>query len=75
MTEFTIEKGIPLGKIRKRQCGSKFPWKEMEIGDSFFSPRKSGLALKEYSTTYGIKLTQRAVVENGIKGYRIWRTK
>jgi hypothetical protein len=34
---FKIEKGIPMPR-RGRPCGSKYPFDQMEIGDSFVIP-------------------------------------
>lgn len=36
---FAVDKGIPVPKdIRENKRNNKYPWKNMEIGDSFFVP-------------------------------------
>jgi len=67
MTEFTIEKDVP---IKPR---SKYPFEEMEPGDSFhFDEWMLGAvntAAYRYSRKLGIKLTIRKTDD----GYRCWR--
>lgn len=38
---FTIEKGIPVPPTTRRQANEKFPFGQMEVGDSFFVANKS----------------------------------
>ena len=40
MSEFTIEQGIEIPK-RTRIGKSKYPWSDMEVGDSFLVPCES----------------------------------
>lgn len=73
-----IEKGLPLPKAGKK---SKYPFAEMEVGDSVFfadtdggSGSKPAIAAKVYAhrnqkTVSGLKFSARS--ENG--GVRIWR--
>lgn len=72
---FKIEKNVPLA----RSGGSKYPWKEMEIGDSFFVPcapsedpkkkRASVASIAKYGLGNGSYQT--AIEGNGV---RVWRT-
>jgi len=71
--EFVIEKGIELPDKRCMGRPDQYPWKKMEIGDSFYIPGKTGKGFS--SAVYG------AAKRNGIKmsirtvagGLRIWR--
>jgi hypothetical protein len=70
-----IDKGIPLPALRKsdpdrdwKKSGRyKYPWTEMEVGDSFLSPKRPCLSIQ--SLMDGRRYTQRKVN----KGYRVWR--
>lgn len=71
MTETPIDKGIPV-PVR-----SKYPFHDMEVGDSAFFPDKSTVQLhavfrrlrpyKDFVT--------RADTVNGVTGRRVWRVK
>jgi len=73
-----IEKNIPLPPNKRAQ---KWPWHQMDVGDSFFAPGyctnpKKGKLL---SIQIGKKLVpnsfwvKRSAEENGIAGVRVWR--
>lgn len=81
---YTVQKNVPIPAkhtIRKRE--SKFPWKIMQPGDSFFAagyvPRQglgkgkvlSAVTGRQYHP--GSSWTIKAVIENGRKGVRVWR--
>jgi hypothetical protein len=66
-TLIQVDKGIPIPKYNK----SKYPFGEMEIGDSFFLARKAFRLTSYYGNKFGMTFISRTV-ENGI---RIWRTK
>ena len=69
--QIVIEKNVPAPANPRRR---KYPFAEMEVGDSFFAPN-----IKISSVTYsfarhpGKKFTARTVTENGVKGFRVWR--
>lgn len=78
-----VEKDVPLppSDIGKK----KYPWQKMNIGDSFFIAvadgdeitRVRGLlngGLQFRRRRYGERHATRSVVENGIRGVRVWRT-
>lgn len=71
-----IDKGIPIPERRK--AFSKYPFKEMEIGDSFFIDKKlttiSSVAFQATKKT-GYKFSLRTVEEKKKKGTRCWRIK
>lgn len=75
MSDFPIEKGVEIPKITRVGSGGnnrKYPWNEMEIGDSFFVP---GANARQFGTTSqaskrtGKRFTMRTV-EGGV---RVWR--
>ena len=83
MSEFEIEKGLGIPpKIRP----SKYPWENMELGDSFFVP-KDGRSRKALVTNLcscakgfarragdGIDFSVRFVIEKKRgEGVRVWR--
>ena len=69
-----VEKNIPLPPPA-RGNGEKYPWRSMNVGDSFFIPgassRKTGAHTNAAGKRTGFKFTSRAV--DG--GVRIWRVK
>ena len=71
-----IDDDIPLpakGGGRPRS----FPFDEMTVGQSFFVPGRrsiSGQRLSRAKKRTGFSFAQRAVVENGVAGLRVWRT-
>ena len=74
---FSIEKGVPIPESRGGGRG-KYPFREMEIGDSFFvagkSTAKFSAHVHHHRKRHGLKFTTRTVTEDGVKGVRIWRT-
>ena len=50
MSEFKVEKGVQLPPQRtgRPAGGTKYPWNDMEIGDSFFSQATEGRNPKEH---------------------------
>ena len=71
---FEIASNIPIPNPQKGRR-AKYPWRVMEVGDSFFVPDKktnfiAGVAWHQ-KYRYGTEWTCRA--ENG--GVRVWRTK
>ena len=84
MSEFEIETGL---EIPPKTRTAKYPWKDMEIGDSFFVPQDgrgrkplvSNLCAcaKGYARRLGagIDFSVRSVKEDGRgEGVRVWRT-
>lgn len=71
-----IDKGVPLPPSR----GGSIPgqrrsvfW-EMDIGDSVFLMGETNLGGRvHHQRQAGWKFAERRVVENGIKGIRVWR--
>ena len=74
---FKIDVGVPISKITSGRKPTKFPFTDMEVGDSVFVPEAkpnssyASAATRNYSPH---KFIQRTVIEDGVKGLRIWRT-
>lgn len=80
--EIKIDKGVPVPPQQVPGRKSKWPWKDMEPGDSFFA---AGYATKAEDGAMvmngtngrrvapGTKWCARTRVENGVKGVRVWR--
>ena len=70
-TKFKIEKGVPKPFPGRRLL----PWREMEIGDSFFVPGKTTTLASVANRYYAPnRYESHTVTENGVKGCRVWRT-
>lgn len=69
--EFPIDKGIPLPTALNR----KYPWDQLEVGDSFLVPDKTPNLLRSCmkSAEERFGFTYTAFADN--KGTRIWRVK
>lgn len=69
-----IEKGVPIPDKVPTGRGRKYPWEEMEVGDSLFFDNKTEYeqarsASGAYARNHEVKFTSRMTLE----GYRIWR--
>ena len=77
-TEFVIESDIPIPA--RSHFASKYPWANMQVGDSFFIARENrnrrslavlpGNASKRYSPK---RFIGRSCTRNGVQGLRVWR--
>lgn len=72
-----IEDGIPTPK-RRSSHEIRYPWGDLEVGQSFFTDRPCStvggsvsVARLKYPER---KFITRSVIENGLKGTRVWRT-
>ena len=86
---FKIEKGVPISPYyweryqkyvvrKKSKRKSKFPFKDMEIGDSFGLPQATSnhqaTQIRLIANAYGFKLGRRFVVlQDDHHRYRCWR--
>ena len=70
-----IDKGIPCPSAR----GTYSLLGEMEVGDSVFFAGDTALRVRgrvnHYTEKFGYVFRARTVVEDGVKGIRVWRTK
>lgn len=65
--EFKIEKGVPfLGEGR-------YPFKDMNVGDSFQVPQHLLGSIRTSSWQYGRNHNKRFSVRRSADGYRCWR--
>ena len=79
--QFPIERGIPVPPPRKHgnwpKTGVTYPFASMEVGDSFFIPRRtSNRIAAAWATTRrvtGFRFTARRAVKAGVMGTRVWR--
>ena len=81
-----IDKNIPVTAETEVWCNTKYPWLEMDIGDSFF---QAPFAHEDQKVCRSRLVSARAnrrkfhgedyviayVIENGIYGVRMWKTK
>lgn len=76
-TLIPVDQGVPIPDSRFQWFGgTRYPFKQMEVGDSFFVPGKTIQDLKgplNYASCDCRRFTTRRVTENGITGLRIWR--
>lgn len=75
MTEITIEKGKPIPQVSAR----KYPFDQMEVGDSFFVPVTENLDrfrhnLRCAARAFGLRRHQQFTVRTEDGGVRVWRT-
>jgi hypothetical protein len=86
MSATTIEKAIPVPPAKKPGPEAKFPWAQIQPGESFFVPggrlsrrdsRRGTAKIVGCTTGYrlikGSSWNKRAVTENGVNGVRVWR--
>ena len=65
-----ITKGLPTPRGRR----AKYPFRDMEIGDSFFAPGSSVIGIHGCARRHRpMRFTCRSVVEEGVPGIRVWR--
>lgn len=74
MSGVVIDKGIPVPAPGNK----KYPWREMQVGDSIFLPgkastRAAGIRQSAKMTAGGGEWTARVVTEGGVTGIRVWR--
>lgn len=74
-----VESNVEIPSI-VRGKESKYPFARMNVNDSFFSEtsnaRSAALQYARNNTAKGnpVKFVSRNVTENGVTGFRIWRT-
>lgn len=77
MSEFKIEKNVPMPP--RLSNPGKYPWRQMEVGDSFFAPGwtagrfNNNIQRVRLAVLPDSKWKCRTVTENGIEGVRVWR--
>ncbi len=82
MSEFKVDKNIALWVKPPGGPKQKYPFPNMDVGDSFFVPggatcgvRKNRVyaAATAYGRTHNMRFSGRMAKENGVEGVRIWR--
>jgi hypothetical protein len=69
-----IESGIPIPPLKFRAgAPEKYPFRHMQIHDSFFIARRTPINTKPWVEKTGFRFETRSVTENGLKGIRCWR--
>ena len=71
MTGYKIAKGIKIPE-RKRGRPHKYPFAQMEIGDSFDAKRVAAWSAMGYGKRHDMEFAERKIGKNKI---RIWRVK
>lgn len=72
MSEIKAEKGIPIPRVSKHPM--KYPWNEMEVGDSFIATTSTRQSTWWANLRFAPKrFISRTVDENGKPSIRIWR--
>lgn len=84
MTTIKIDHNIPMPPAALG--GARYPFRTMEVGDSFFVPVRPGQTVRSVQTRVssaasvsgermGRKYATRTIRDNGSSGVRVWRTK
>ena len=78
MSDFPIEKDIPLPTTGRRV---KYPFKDMEVGDSFFVPPEGHFGgeplrkrINQNAYQNGRKIGMKFITRVEKRGVRVWRT-
>lgn len=72
MAEFKIDKNVPMPKGVRGPGKTKYPWREMEVGDSFLLP--ASLASRGIVGASNNRYApRRFAIRKTPEGYRIWR--
>lgn len=67
-----IEKGVPLPSDERGRA-AKYPWAEMEIGDSFFLKDGSSSSISGAASNAGKRLGFKFSTREMDDGVRVWR--
>lgn len=74
-----IEKGVPIPPQVRVGRKATYPFREMQLGDSFFVPGKTTTQFSAHRVSslkkLGLEFVSRTVVEDGVEGCRVWRVK
>jgi len=69
-----IDKNIPIPRPRGGgNYKSKYPWRYMEIGDSFFIETKSQKSAAAYARVVGPRIGAKFATRSVPGGIRVWR--
>jgi hypothetical protein len=72
---FKIEKKIPITRTVTPGAPAKYPWRVMQVGDSFFVPNIKSPTLAGSSNAAAKRLNMKFTVRAVEGGVRVWRVK
>ena len=75
MSEYKIESGIPIPGGRRQAHNKKYPWNELDVGQSFFVPGVAANNFASQASRAGKTYGRRFVVRSMDGGIRVWRVK
>lgn len=74
-----IEKNIPIPPTVRGPRECKYPWRTMEVNDSFFTAGAKRNTMSSLATimskNLGVKFSVREAEKDGVRGVRVWRIK
>jgi hypothetical protein len=75
MADYTIEKGVPISPQKRPGAGrkSKYPFRDMEVGDSFMEPGVAPKAARCAACRSGRRLNKKFMTRTVEGGVRVWR--
>lgn len=74
MSEFTIDKDIPVPKQVGTGRKNKYPFDALEVGDSFFVKDAKVKTLSRTCGSHGKRLSRKFTSRTVDGGVRVWRT-
>lgn len=72
-TEFVIEKNIAITRKSTGFKSSKYPFHQMEVGDSFWAEKRKGIDPRSAAVAHGDKYGKKFATRAIDGGIRIWR--
>jgi hypothetical protein len=69
----SVEKGIPIESKVGRGAAARYPFAQMEVGDSFFVPGKRSGQLSNHCSYQRLKTGRRFTIRKVDGGVRVWR--
>jgi len=70
----TVDKGVPIPNFRTAPRKSKYPWRDLEVGDSFLVPDTTSERFGPQAREAGLRLGRKFTVRKVEEGVRVWRT-
>jgi len=70
---YQVDTGVKIPASKYGTGTGKYPWHQLNSGDSFFVPEHELANPKSRPATPLFKTSSRVCVESGIKGIRVWK--
>jgi len=70
---FSIDNNVAVPDSKYGTGTGKYPWHQLESGQSFFVPESQLANPKSRPATPLFKTISRICIENGTKGVRVWK--